>query len=244
MQFSQSPGKTGTARVRASPISQNPFQSGRLPTGLGKAALRGNRAPAPRRNKNIFPKLGCQICEHRDHPITGRRWRSSVMSSSTMFGTVVNPLGLKGQIHGGVAQGPGQGSVEAVVYAPRNRGRNLGPGSLIGFRDRRRSWLKSGAMGGAQVQPRNPASGSVPVAGSTAVPRHGPRRWAGRRPGRRARRPFAAGQFAVHAVRAKKFPQPAGIRTVSKTHRSPAQKPSMWVTARIGECGNQWVQWR
>jgi aerobic carbon-monoxide dehydrogenase large subunit len=31
-------------------------------------------------------------------------------------GTVVNPIGLKGQIHGGVAQGLGQAVMERVVY--------------------------------------------------------------------------------------------------------------------------------
>ena len=31
-------------------------------------------------------------------------------------GTVVNPIGLKGQIHGGVAQGLGQALMERVVY--------------------------------------------------------------------------------------------------------------------------------
>ena len=31
-------------------------------------------------------------------------------------GTVVNPIGLKGQIHGGVAQGLGQALMEQVVY--------------------------------------------------------------------------------------------------------------------------------
>jgi carbon-monoxide dehydrogenase large subunit len=33
-------------------------------------------------------------------------------------GTVINPLTLKGQIHGGVAQGVGQALMEQVVYEP------------------------------------------------------------------------------------------------------------------------------
>ncbi len=38
-------------------------------------------------------------------------------------GTVVNPIGLKGQIHGGVAQGLGQALMEAGRLRPRDRGR-------------------------------------------------------------------------------------------------------------------------
>jgi len=33
-------------------------------------------------------------------------------------GTVINPMGLKGQIHGGIAQGVGQALMEQVVYDP------------------------------------------------------------------------------------------------------------------------------
>jgi carbon-monoxide dehydrogenase large subunit len=35
-------------------------------------------------------------------------------------GTVINPLTLKGQIHGGVAQGVGQALMEQVVYDPES----------------------------------------------------------------------------------------------------------------------------
>jgi carbon-monoxide dehydrogenase large subunit len=46
-------------------------------------------------------------------------------------GTVVNPLGLKGQIHGGVAQGLGQALMEEVVY-DRESGQNL-TGSFMDY---------------------------------------------------------------------------------------------------------------
>ena len=45
-------------------------------------------------------------------------------------GTVINPVTLKGQIHGGVAQGVGQALMEQVVYEP-----GVGPAP-----DRARSW--------------------------------------------------------------------------------------------------------
>jgi len=35
-------------------------------------------------------------------------------------GTVINPVGLKGQIHGGIAQGVDQALMEQVVYDPDN----------------------------------------------------------------------------------------------------------------------------
>jgi|TARA_B100000959_G_scaffold119312_1_gene125373 carbon-monoxide dehydrogenase large subunit len=35
-------------------------------------------------------------------------------------GTVINPVGLKGQIHGSIAQGVGQALMEQVVYDPDN----------------------------------------------------------------------------------------------------------------------------
>jgi len=46
-------------------------------------------------------------------------------------GTVVNPIGLKGQIHGGVAQGLGQALMEHVVY-DRESGQNL-TGSFMDY---------------------------------------------------------------------------------------------------------------
>jgi carbon-monoxide dehydrogenase large subunit len=46
-------------------------------------------------------------------------------------GTVVNPIGLKGQIHGGVAQGLGQALMEQVVY-DRDSGQNL-TGSFMDY---------------------------------------------------------------------------------------------------------------
>ena len=46
----------------------------------------------------------------------GRGRRSSATSIVDDVGTVINPLTLKGQIHGGVAQGVGQALMEQVVY--------------------------------------------------------------------------------------------------------------------------------
>jgi carbon-monoxide dehydrogenase large subunit len=64
--------------------------------------------------KDTFPN-GCHICEVEVDPETGDVTvdRYSVVDD---VGTVLNPLGLKGQIHGGVAQGIGQILCEQVVW--------------------------------------------------------------------------------------------------------------------------------
>lgn len=61
-----------------------------------------------------FPN-GCHICEVEIDPETGatRIVRYTVADD---FGTVVNPLLLAGQIHGGVGQGIGQALLERCVY--------------------------------------------------------------------------------------------------------------------------------
>jgi carbon-monoxide dehydrogenase large subunit len=46
-------------------------------------------------------------------------------------GTVINPLTLKGQIHGGIAQGVGQALMEQVVYDPDSG--QLLTGSLMDY---------------------------------------------------------------------------------------------------------------
>jgi carbon-monoxide dehydrogenase large subunit len=64
--------------------------------------------------KDTFPN-GCHICEVEVDPDTGevKLDRYSVVDD---VGTVMNPIGLKGQIHGGVAQGVGQILSEQVVW--------------------------------------------------------------------------------------------------------------------------------
>jgi carbon-monoxide dehydrogenase large subunit len=64
--------------------------------------------------KDTFPN-GCHICEVEVDPETGevKLDRYFVVDD---VGTVMNPIGLKGQIHGGVAQGIGQILSEQVVW--------------------------------------------------------------------------------------------------------------------------------
>jgi carbon-monoxide dehydrogenase large subunit len=62
-----------------------------------------------------FP-AGCHICEVEIDPETG----STEIAGWTAvddFGTVVNPMIVEGQVHGGVAQGVGQALLENAVYS-------------------------------------------------------------------------------------------------------------------------------
>ena len=58
---------------------------------------------------------GCHVCELEIDPETGT---IEILKYSVIddVGTVMNPIGLKGQIHGGVAQGVGQILGEQVIW--------------------------------------------------------------------------------------------------------------------------------
>ncbi|MDE3114756.1 MAG: xanthine dehydrogenase family protein molybdopterin-binding subunit [Pseudomonadota bacterium] len=63
---------------------------------------------------STFPN-GCHVCEVEVDPETGV---VEVVSYSVLddFGRVINPLLVKGQVHGGIAQGLGQALLEHCVY--------------------------------------------------------------------------------------------------------------------------------
>src|SRR5947209_486159 len=65
-----------------------------------------------------FPN-GCHICEVEIDPETGE---TKILSYVVVddVGTVINPLLVKGQIHGGIAQGLGQICGEEIVYDKSN----------------------------------------------------------------------------------------------------------------------------
>jgi carbon-monoxide dehydrogenase large subunit len=66
-----------------------------------------------------FP-AGCHICEVEIDPETGIsaivRW-----TAVDDFGTVINPMIVEGQVHGGIAQGIGQALLEKAVYSPEGQ---------------------------------------------------------------------------------------------------------------------------
>ena len=67
-----------------------------------------------RRRRPPYPN-GCHLCEVEIDPETGAVELLSYVVVDDV-GTVINPLTLHGQIHGGVAQGVGQVLMEQVVY--------------------------------------------------------------------------------------------------------------------------------
>jgi carbon-monoxide dehydrogenase large subunit len=113
-------------RIGITDVAKASFQAGRLPPGLeGGLYETGTFSP----DDNTYPN-GCHVCEVEIDPDTGALEivRYVVIDD---VGTVVNPLGLKGQIHGGVAQGLGQALMEEVVY-DRESGQNL-TGSFMDY---------------------------------------------------------------------------------------------------------------
>jgi aerobic carbon-monoxide dehydrogenase large subunit len=113
-------------RIGIADVAKASFQAGRLPPGLeGGLYETGTFAP----DDNTYPN-GCHICEVEIDPDTGALdiVRYVVIDD---VGTVVNPIGLKGQIHGGIAQGLGQALMEQVVY-DRGSGQNL-TGSFMDY---------------------------------------------------------------------------------------------------------------
>src|ERR1700719_1149349 len=113
-------------RVSITDVAKASFQAGRLPPGLeGGLYETGTFAPEDNTYSN-----GCHVCEAEIDPDTGALEivRYVVIDD---VGTVVNTIGLKGQIHGGVAQGLGQALMEQVVY-DRQSGQNL-TGSFMDY---------------------------------------------------------------------------------------------------------------
>jgi carbon-monoxide dehydrogenase large subunit len=104
----------GTDRsVSLKQVAATAFLPARLPDGL-EPGFYENATYAP--ELPTFPN-GCHLCEVEIDPDTGvvRLLSYHVVDD---VGTVINPLTLKGQIHGGVAQGLGQILMEQVIYEP------------------------------------------------------------------------------------------------------------------------------
>jgi carbon-monoxide dehydrogenase large subunit len=102
----------GTDRaVALAEVAKAAFRANNLPPGLeGGFFETGTFAPTD----FTYPN-GSHVCEVEIDPDTGAMEIVNYVVVDDV-GTVVNPLGLHGQIHGGVAQGLGQALMEEVVY--------------------------------------------------------------------------------------------------------------------------------
>jgi carbon-monoxide dehydrogenase large subunit len=102
-------------RIALSEVAKAAFQVGRLSPGLeGGLYETGTFSPAD----TTYPN-GSHVCEVE---IDGETGALAILNYVVVddVGTVVNPIGLKGQIHGGVMQGLGQAVMEQVAYDPES----------------------------------------------------------------------------------------------------------------------------
>ena len=117
----------GTDRgVDLKEVARAAFRPGRLPPEIEPGLYEtGTFSPSA----DTFPN-GCHVCELEIDPETG----AIALLAYTVVddvGTVVNPTGLEGQIHGGLVQGLGQALMEEVVYDPQSG--QLLTGSLMDY---------------------------------------------------------------------------------------------------------------
>src|SRR5437867_1800137 len=105
-------GVVGTDRaVALKDVARAAFQPNQLPPGVEPGLYEtGTFSP----KQATWPN-GCHVCEVEIDPDTGAVEIVSYVIVDDV-GTVINPVTLKGQIHGGVAQGVGQALMEQVVY--------------------------------------------------------------------------------------------------------------------------------
>jgi carbon-monoxide dehydrogenase large subunit len=102
----------GTDRgVTLKEVARAAFQPARLPAGLEPGLYETGTFAPP---QDTWPN-GCHVCEVEVDPETGAVAVVAYLIVDDV-GTVINPVTLKGQIHGGVAQGAGQALMEQVVY--------------------------------------------------------------------------------------------------------------------------------
>src|SRR5438874_899583 len=121
-----------------------------------------------------FP-AGCHICEVEIDPETGK---TEVVGWTAVddFGTVINPMIVEGQVHGGIAQGVGQALYEGTVY---DKDGQLVTGSYMEYAMPRADYLPSFKVDTTETKcPSNPLgikgcgeAGAIaaPAAGITAI---------------------------------------------------------------------------
>jgi aerobic carbon-monoxide dehydrogenase large subunit len=98
-------------KVSLAEVAKASFLVPKLPAGFeGGFYETATFAPAA----ETYPN-GTHVCEVEVDPLTGSVAVLDYVVADDV-GTMINPAGVKGQIHGGVAQGLGQALMEQVVY--------------------------------------------------------------------------------------------------------------------------------
>jgi carbon-monoxide dehydrogenase large subunit len=96
-------------------VARTAFVPGKLPRGMEPGLFEsGTFSP----EAETFPN-SCHVCEVEIDPDTGAVELASYAVVDDV-GTVINPLTLKGQVHGGLVQGISQILMEQVVYDPES----------------------------------------------------------------------------------------------------------------------------
>ena len=67
--------------------------------------------------KNFTFPAGCHICEVEVDPDTGAT-EIAAFTAIDDFGTIINPMIVEGQVHGGITHGIGQALLESCIYDP------------------------------------------------------------------------------------------------------------------------------
>jgi carbon-monoxide dehydrogenase large subunit len=104
----------GTDRgVTMKDVARAAFVFAKLPAGVEPGLYEtGTFSP----KADTYPN-GCHVCEVEVDPETGEVTLLGYVVVDDV-GTVINPLTLEGQVHGGIAQGVGQALMEQIVYDP------------------------------------------------------------------------------------------------------------------------------
>lgn len=97
------------AEVALSAYTAHGFPSNEIEPGLKEGAFYD---PA-----NFTFPAGCHICEVEIDPETGIAEIVNFVAVDD-FGTIINPMIVEGQVHGGIAQGVGQAMLEHGIYDP------------------------------------------------------------------------------------------------------------------------------
>jgi carbon-monoxide dehydrogenase large subunit len=93
-------------------VALGAYVAHKFPTGEIEPGLKETAFYDP--TNFTFP-AGCHICEVEIDPDTGK---TEIVGWTAVddFGTVINPMIVEGQVHGGIAQGVGQALLEGAVY--------------------------------------------------------------------------------------------------------------------------------
>lgn len=131
-------------------VALNAYVAHKFPTSEIEPGLKEGAFYDP--SNFTFP-AGCHVCELEVDPQTGVTEIVNWVAVDD-FGTVINPMIVEGQVHGGIAQGVGQALMESVAY---DRDGQLVTGSYMDYQMPRAGDLPSFQLGLTETRcPSNP----------------------------------------------------------------------------------------